>query len=98
MFGFPAFVDDIAEGRGVEGLLVLEFGREIDTVVFADVANGFRWKFVGVWANAEGFENVTSSREIAAEGVAVDACEFCKSALANEFMFVVEVYHRQNND
>ena len=60
MFGFPAFVDDIAEGRGVEGLLVLEFGREVDAVVLADVTNGTRRKLLSFGRDAHSVEDMTA--------------------------------------
>jgi len=52
LFGFPAFVDEVTEGRDVEGLLVLEFGREIDTVVLADVTNSTRRKLLSFGGDA----------------------------------------------
>ena len=55
MFFVPRTDDDVAEGRGIERLLVLEFGRKVDAVVFADVADSFGWKLMGVGANAEDF-------------------------------------------
>ena len=46
LFGIPCFNDKISKGRGIEGLLVLEFGREVDAVVFADVADGLWGKLL----------------------------------------------------
>ena len=60
LFGFPAFVDDIAEGRGVEGLLVLEFGREIDAVVLADVTNSTRRKLLSLGGDAHSVKDMTA--------------------------------------
>ena len=42
LFFFPGINDDITDWRGVEGFLVLEVGREVDAVVFADVFDGVR--------------------------------------------------------
>jgi hypothetical protein len=45
----------LVEFRTREEFLVLEFGRKVDAVVFADVADSFGWKLMGVGANAEDF-------------------------------------------
>ena len=42
LFFFPGGEDEVLEGGGVEGFLVLEVGREVDAVVFADVFDGVR--------------------------------------------------------
>jgi len=60
LFGFPAFVDEGAEGRGVEGLLVLEFGREVDAVVLADVTNSTGRKFLSFGRDAHSVQDMTA--------------------------------------
>ena len=43
---FPRFEDDVTDGRGIEGLLILKFGGKVDAVVLADVADGIRRKLL----------------------------------------------------
>jgi hypothetical protein len=42
LFFFPGINDDITDWRGIKSFLVLEVGREVDAVVFADVFDGVR--------------------------------------------------------
>ena len=55
-------------GGGVEGLLVLEVGREVDAVVFADVFDGVWRQLLGFGADAHGVEDVARGSQITGEG------------------------------
>ena len=48
----------LVDGGLIEGVLILEFGREIDAVVLTDVADGLRGEFLGFGRNAHGIEDV----------------------------------------
>ena len=78
---FPRFEDDVTDGRGIKGLLVLQFGRKIDAVILADVADGIRWKFLGFRCDAEDFENLPPSGKVSAEGSGTDVGQSCLRAL-----------------
>ena len=51
-----------------EGILILEFGREVNAVVLADVADSLGWQLLGFGRDAHGIENVTSGGEITPKG------------------------------
>jgi hypothetical protein len=72
-----------------EKLLVLEFRRQINTIILTDIPDCFRWKLTGMRANTQCFEDMTTSREVAAECIAMYAGKSGQSTLANEFVFVV---------
>jgi hypothetical protein len=93
LFFVPGTDDDIAEGRGVEGLLVLEFGRKVDAVVLTDVTDGLGRKFLGLGRDTHGVEDVTSGGQITAEGPGTDIRQTSQLALADETVFVVKVDH-----
>lgn len=94
MFLFPGFVDDGLERGGIEGLLVLEFGRKVDAVVFADVADGLWGKLLGFGGDAHGIEDVTTGGEVTGESTWADVSQTSEFALADETVFIVEVNHK----
>ena len=51
----------LVDGGLVEGVLILEFGREIDAVVLTDVADGLRRKLLSFGTDAHRIENMTSA-------------------------------------
>ena len=69
---FPRFEDDVTDGRGIQGLLVLQFWRKVYAVILADVADGIRWKFLGFRCDTEDFENLAPSGKVSAEGSGTD--------------------------
>ena len=71
-----------------EKLLVLEFRRQINTIILADIPDCFRWKFTGMRANTQCFEDMTTSREVAAECIAMYTGKSGQSTLADELMFI----------
>jgi hypothetical protein len=79
----------LIELRAVEKILILVFGRQINTIILTDIPDCFRWKFTGMRANTQCFEDMTTSRQITTEGVAMYAGKSGQSTLANEFMFIV---------
>ncbi len=91
---FPRFEDNITDGRGIKGLLVLQFGRKIDAVILADVADGIRWKFLGFRCDAEDFENLAPSSKVSAEGSGTDVGQSCQRAFADESFPVVIIDHK----
>ena len=68
LFGFPAFVDEVTEGRGVEGGLVLEFGREVDTVVLADVTDSTRRELLSFGGDAHSVKDMTAGGQVSGKG------------------------------
>ena len=68
LFDFPGVEDEVADGGGVEGTLVLELGWEVDAVVLADVLDGLGREFLGLGTDTHGFEDVATACQIAAEG------------------------------
>ena len=96
LFGIPSVNDNIPKGRGIEGLLVLEFGREVDAVVFADVADGLRRKLLGFGGDAHGVEDVTSGGKVTGESTGTDVSQTSEFALTDETVFIVEVNHKIN--
>ena len=93
MFGFPGVVDDVLEGGGVEGLLVLEVWREVDAVVFADVADGLGREFLGFGRDAHGVEDVTTCGEVTTKRTGADVSQTSEFALADETVFIVILNH-----
>jgi hypothetical protein len=89
----PGVVDDVLEGGGVESFLVLEFGREVDAVVFTDVADGLWRKLLGFRGDAHGVEDVTTSGEVTGKSTGADVSQTSELALADETVFIVEIYH-----
>jgi hypothetical protein len=79
----------LIELRAVEKILILVFGRQINTIILTDIPDCFRWKLTGMRANTQCFEDMTTSREVAAECIAMYAGKSGQSTLANEFMFIV---------
>ena len=53
----PRSDDDVAERRGIQGLLVLQLGRQVDAVVLADVAHGVRRQLLRPGRDAEDVED-----------------------------------------
>ncbi len=96
MFGFPGVVDDVLEGGGVESLLVLEFGREVDAVIFADVADGLWGKFLGFGGDAHGVEDVTTSGEVTTKGTGADISQTSEFALADKAVLIIIINHKKN--
>ena len=93
MFLIPGVVDDVLEGGGVEGLLVLEVGGKVDAVVFADVADGLRRKLLGFGCDAHGVEDVATGGEVTGESTGADVSQTSEFALADETVFIVEINH-----
>ena len=79
----------LVEFRAVEKFLILIFRRQIDTIILADVPYCFRWKLTGMRANTQCFEDMTTSREVAAECIAMYAGKSGQCTLTDEFVFVV---------
>ena len=96
MFLIPGVVDDVSEGRGVEGLLVLEVGGKVDAVVFADVADGLGRELLGFGGDAHGVEDVTTGGEVTTKRTGADVSQTSKFALADETVFIVEVNHKNS--
>lgn len=84
----------MAEGRGVEGLLVLEVRREVDAVVLTDVMDSLRRELLGSGRDAHSIENMTTGREIAAESTGTDISQTCELALADKTVLIVKVDHK----
>ena len=76
-----------------EGFLVLEFGREVDAVVLADVADGLGRQFLGLGRDAHGIEDMSAGGQITSECTGRDTGQLGQCALADEFVLVVEVNH-----
>ena len=91
---FPRFEDDVTDGRGIQGLLVLQFGWKVYAVILADVADGIRWKFLGFRCDAEDFENLAPSSKVSAEGSGTDVGQSCQRAFADESFPVVIIDHK----
>ena len=96
MFGLPGVVDDVLEGGGVEGLLVLEVGREVDAVVFADVADGLGREFLGFGRDAHGVEDGTTCGEVTTKRTGADVSQTSEFALADETVFIVKINHKNS--
>ncbi len=90
----PSVNDNIPKGRGIKSLLVLEFGSEVDAVVFTDVADGLWRKLLGFRGDAHGVEDVTSGGEVTGESTGADVSQTSELALADETVFIVEVNHK----
>ena len=93
LFDFPGVEDEVADGGGVEGTLVLEVGREVDAVVLADVLDGLGWEFLGLGTDTHGFEDVTAARQIATEGPGRDIGQFCQFLFTDKTIWVVVIDH-----
>ena len=74
--------------------MVLEFWREVDTVVFADVADGLRGKLLGFVRDTHRIEDVTTGCEVTSESTGRDIGKFCQSALRYKAIFIVEINHK----
>ena len=96
MFGFPGVVDDVLEGGGVEGLLVLEFGGKVDAVVFADVADGLWGELLGFGGDAHGVEDVTTCGEVTTKRTGADVSQTSEFALADKAVFIVIINHKNS--
>jgi hypothetical protein len=79
----------LIELRAVEKFLILIFRRQIDTIILADIPYCFRRKLVGVRADTQCFEDMTTSRQITTECVAMYAGKSGQCTLTDEFVFVV---------
>ena len=90
----PRFDDDVTDWRGIEGLLVLQFGRKVYAVILADVADGIRWQFLGFRCDTEDFENLPPTGKVSAEGSGTDVGQSCQRALADESFLVVVIDHK----
>ena len=73
--------------------MILELGREIDTIVLTNVTDCLRRQFLSLGRDSHGIENMTTGCEIATEGSWRDIGQTGQGALANETVFVVEVDH-----
>ena len=93
MLFFPGGEDEVADGRGGEGGLVLERWREVDAVVLTDVTDGLRGELLGFGRYAHGIEDVTTTLEVTSEGAGGDVGELCQRTFANKAVLVVEIYH-----
>ena len=74
--------------------MILEVGREVDAVVFADVFDGVRGKFLGFGRDAHGVEDVTTGGEVTGEGSWADVGQASKLALADKAVFIVILNHK----
>ena len=84
----------LIDGRTTEGLLILEFRRQIDTVVLTDVMDGQRWQFLGLGRDAHRIENMLTGLQIAGKGSGRDFGELGQGAFADKTMGVVEINHK----
>ena len=91
---FPRFEDDVTDGRGIKSLLVLQFGRKVNAVVLADVADGIRWEFLGFRCDTEDFENLPPAGKVSAEGSGTDVGQSGQRAFADESFLVVVIDHK----
>jgi hypothetical protein len=86
--------EEVLVERGFgEGILVLKFGREVNAVVLADVADCLRRQLLGFGRYAHGIENVTTRSKIAGEGPIGNPRKFGQLTFADKPMTVVEVDH-----
>ena len=74
--------------------MVLQFGRKVNAVILADVADGIRWKFLGFRCDAEDFENLAPSSKVSAEGSGTDVGQSGQRAFADESFLVVVIDHK----
>ena len=73
--------------------MVLELGREIDTVVLTNVTDCLRGQLLGLGRDSHGIKDMPTGSEIATEGSWRDIGQSGQRAFADETVFVVEVYH-----
>ena len=93
MFFFPGIEDDVADGRGSEGCLVLERWREVDAVVLTDITDGLRRELLRLGRDAHRIEDVTTGGEVAPEGAGTDVGQTRQRRFADKTVFVVIVNH-----
>ena len=91
----PGFVDDVSEGGGVEGLLVLEVGGEVDAVVFADIADGLGRELLGFGGDAHGVETVTTCGEVTTKRTGADVSQTSEFALADKVVLIIIINHKK---
>ena len=73
--------------------MILELGREIDTVVLTDVTDCLRRQFLSLGRDPHGIEDMPPGCEIATEGSWRDSRKLSQLSFADEAMTVVEIYH-----
>jgi hypothetical protein len=79
----------LIEFRAVEIILILIFRRQINTIILTDIPYSFRRKLMGIRANTQCLEDMTTSRQITTEGIAMYAGKSGQCTLAYELVSIV---------
>ena len=93
LFRFPGGEDEALEGGGVESFLILEVGRKVDAVVFADKFDGLGRQRLGFGTDADVVEDVPTSGEVTGESTGADVGQFGQLLFADEAVFIVIINH-----
>ena len=93
LFCLPGLINEVAEGGGVEGGLILEVGWEVDTVVFANVLHGLGWQLLGLGTDSHGVKDVTTRRQVTAEGSWTDVSQSRQFTFADKAVLIVVIDH-----
>ena len=76
-----------------DGILILEFRREVDAVVLTDIPDRLRRELLRLGRDAHGIEDMTTSRQVATKGSRRDIGQLGQGALGDETVLIVKVDH-----
>ena len=93
LFFLPGLINEVADGGGVEGGLILEVGREVDTLVFANVLHGLGRQLLGLGTDPHGVKDVTTRRQVTAEGSWTDVSQSRQFTFADKAVLIVVINH-----
>lgn len=84
----------LEDGRAVDDLLILQVAGQVDTVVLADILHRLRGQEPGMREDTHRIEDMPSRLEITGEGTVGHAGQSGQLFLADEFMLIVKVDHK----
>ena len=93
LFRLPSFKDDISDGGGLEGGLILEGGREIDAVILTDVLDRLGRELLGFRTDPHGLKDVPPTGEVTAEGSGTDIGQAGEFTFADKTVLIVVITH-----
>ena len=93
LFCLPSFEDDISDGGGLEGGLILEGGWEIDAVILTDVLDRLGRELLGFRTDPHGVKDMPTTGEVTAEGSGTDIGQASQFTFTDKTVFIVVVNH-----